>query len=239
MKYFVLSDPHGCKDIMVNELHSKGFVEGSEDMRLIICGDIFDRGTQTTEMYEYLKGLDDQLVFVRGNYEDGLEECYMQFRENGEVEWYHQHNGTVKTMMVLLNNGLLDEVIDWINNKTIDYFETEHYIFVHGFIPTISYNKFYPDWRNATKKDWMDARWTNGMDAYFHIKKDLDKTIVCGHRCCGYGNLLYHGEITDDLGEDTIIELSDHPFIENHLIAIDSCTAYSGKVNVFSYRRLI
>ena len=112
MKYFVLSDPHGCKDIMVNELHSKGFVEGSEDMRLIICGDIFDRGTQTTEMYEYLKGLDDQLVFVRGNYEDGLEECYMQFRENGEVEWYHQHNGTVKTMMALLNNGLLDEVID-------------------------------------------------------------------------------------------------------------------------------
>ena len=85
----------------------------------------------------------------------------------------------------------------------------------------------------------MDARWTNGMDAYFHIKKDLDKTIVCGHRYCGYGNLLYYGEITDDLGEDTIIELSDHPFIENHLIAIDLCTAYSGKVNVFSYRRLI
>ena len=45
MKYFVLSDPHGCKDITVNELHSKGFVEGSEDMRLIICWDIFDRGT--------------------------------------------------------------------------------------------------------------------------------------------------------------------------------------------------
>ena len=36
----------------------------------------------------------------------------MQFRENEEVEWYHQHNGTVKTMMALLNDGLLDEVID-------------------------------------------------------------------------------------------------------------------------------
>ena len=54
MKYFVLSDPHGCKGIMVNELHSKGFVEGSEDMRLIICGDIFDRGQESIALYNYV-----------------------------------------------------------------------------------------------------------------------------------------------------------------------------------------
>ena len=27
MKYYVLSDPHGCKEVMVNELHNKGFIE--------------------------------------------------------------------------------------------------------------------------------------------------------------------------------------------------------------------
>lgn len=49
----------------------------------------------------------------------------------------------------------------------VDYYETENYIFVHGWIPDVGdYKDFYGiDWRNypANGRAWKDARWRNGM----------------------------------------------------------------------------
>ena len=55
----------------------------------------------------------------------------------------------------------------------LDYYETSHYIFVHGWIPcTVKDGLFDPieyiynsNWRDADKVVWNKARWQNGMQA--------------------------------------------------------------------------
>ena len=77
--------------------------------------------------------------------------------------------------------------------------DTEHYIFVHGWIPCTpislsSTEKEYvpvPDWRNAGKEQWDKARWINGMEAAHAGIIESGKTIVCGHWHCSFGHAHY------------------------------------------------
>ena len=120
----------------------------------------------------------------------------------------------------------------------INYFETEHYVFIHGYIPckaTEGSNMYSPyksyyfnkEWRDASSEDWRYARWYNGME--FACKRKLnilDKTVVCGHWNCSYG----HAEIEhkcSEFGKDADFS----PFISDSIIGIDACTKFTGKVN--------
>ncbi len=112
--------------------------------------------------------------------------------------------------------------------KVIPYFETEHYVFTHGWIPSIpnrdkSYS-YISSWREADREQWNRARWFNGMDAA--QTADENKTIVCGHWHTSYGHSKYEHKGTE-FGEDADFS----PYYGPGIIAIDACTAFSGKVN--------
>ena len=114
-----------------------------------------------------------------------------------------------------------------------DYFETEHYIFVHGWIPSICVSSYwedgyrpYKDWRNADKKMWEQSRWINGMYAHYLGVIEEGKTIVCGHYHCSWGHY-YLGNAEKEFGEGSKII----PYRRKGIIAIDACTAYTHKVN--------
>lgn len=88
------------------------------------------------------------------------------------------------------------KVSDFIKQHSVNYYETNKYVFVHGYIPT-KYNratqvsKYLPNWRiDATERDWNEARWTNGIKTYVEddVKED-NKTIVCGHMWTFYGHI--------------------------------------------------
>ena len=242
MKYFVCADPHGFTTIMKNSLHEAGFEECNPDHKLIICGDCCDRGKEPVEMYQYLKGLGDQFIFVRGNHEDLFMDAYFEeYKPCGYIfSHHHIHNGTDKTIIQLDNAGILEEVLDWINQKSIDFFETDHYIFVHGWIPSQEYDKwgyvsrnvYLENWRDS-EQDWHGARWLNGMRQWHMGITEPGKTIVCGHFHCGWGNMLYHGEgeVGGDIDNEEYFQ-SDHPFIDDGIIALDTCTILTKKINV-------
>lgn len=110
----------------------------------------------------------------------------------------------------------------------LGYFETEHYVFTHGWIPSIpnrdkSYS-YISSWREADREQWNQARWFNGMDAA--QTADENKTIVCGHWHTSYGHSKYEHKGTE-FGEDADFS----PYYGPGIIAIDACTAFSGKVN--------
>ena len=46
MKYFVSSDIHGFFDKWQSALKDKGFDLESPEHKIILCGDLFDRGSQ-------------------------------------------------------------------------------------------------------------------------------------------------------------------------------------------------
>lgn len=113
---------------------------------------------------------------------------------------HHRSNKTVDSVFQLTDSHyILDDNKDEVKEKLsktpfiqkiipamVNYYETNKYIFVHGWIPC---NKFrenrycdryeaIDDWRNASPEDWYFARWTNGMEAWNAGVKEQGKTIV-------------------------------------------------------------
>ena len=109
------------------------------------------------------------------------------------------------------------------------FYETEHYIFVHGWIPCIADRRtgfsYYSDWRSVDPFEWKRARWYNGMDAVQTCMED--KTILCGHWHSSYGHWKYE-HIGSEFGEDADFS----PYYASGIIALDACTAISKRVNV-------
>lgn len=96
---------------------------------------------------------------------------------------------------------------------------------IQAFIPNRDKSYGYiSSWREADREQWNQARWFNGMDAA--QTADENKTIVCGHWHTSYGHSKYEHKGTE-FGEDA--EFS--PYYGPGIIAIDACTAFSGKVN--------
>lgn len=109
--------------------------------------------------------------------------------------------------------------------------EIENYILVHGWIPSYTESK---DFRNASKDDWRRARWLNGMDMWLNPDNRLkDKTIICGHWHCSWGwshIRRKRKEFPQKNRKDWL--KSFEPFIDEGIMAIDACCAYSNKLNV-------
>ena len=114
-----------------------------------------------------------------------------------------------------------------------DYYETKRFIFVHGWIPCIrERNKQYSyvtAWRDSDSREWMAARWINGMKAANDGVIEPGKTIVCGHWHTSYGHSVLN-HTCSEFGPDA----NFNPYYGTGIIALDACTAHSGIVNVIT-----
>ena len=72
MRYYVTADVHGYFSELKSELAEKGFFEDKEPHKLIICGDIYDRGTEALELQNFILDLmsKNEVILIRGNHED-------------------------------------------------------------------------------------------------------------------------------------------------------------------------
>ena len=65
-KYFVSSDIHILTPC-IKELNKTGFDLNNEEHILIICGDLFDRGSESIKLYEFIKSLPkERRILIRG-----------------------------------------------------------------------------------------------------------------------------------------------------------------------------
>lgn len=250
MRYYVVSDIHGCYTEMIVALKEKGYFNDKEEHKLTICGDLFDRGKEAIELQNFVMDLlsKDEVILIRGNHEDLALYLLKDWENFGFMQEHHITNGTVDTVLQLTGYDEINHQnrnnIKWAFMMTPyirdiipamkDYFETKNYIFVHGWIPchqeklskhNIHYSKI-DEWRNLDKEQWNLARWYNGMDASNDGVIEENKTIVCGHWHCSYGHAKYE-HIGSELGEDADYS----PYYSKGIIAIDACTIHSHKVN--------
>ena len=252
MRYYVVSDVHSYFTPMQRALERKGFFDDTEPHKLILCGDMMDRGNEVVETQNFMLNLLEKgdLIFIRGNHEDLLVEMIENFSRHKErIVWgvsHHVSNGTFNTALRL--SGMSDW--DAFKNETefkdrvikspfysklipasINYYETPNYVFVHGWIPfrtTKDGKKEYnPDWRAYKNGKWDEARWVNGMDMSKQYGiNEPNKTIVCGHWHASYGHWQY-GQGVCEFGSKADFS----PFYSDGIIAIDACTAYCGRCN--------
>lgn len=227
MKFFVVSDIHGFYDEFIKALDEEGFDKNNPDHCLISCGDNFDRGTQPIEVMRYLYSLPNKIL-IKGNHEQLLvDACGRGICLSHDVS-----NGTFLTIAEIggMAGGRSEEEccqrtlarVGHFLDEMVPYFETQNYVFCHGWLPLW----LEDNWRNANKKDWDSAAWENGIMCAMN-GDTIEKTVVCGHYHTSWGHYLF-GDAESEWGEGADFS----PFYGHGIIAIDACTAYTGKVNV-------
>lgn len=250
MKLFVMSDVHSYFEEMAEALHKNGFEMDNPDHHILICGDLFDRGPDAVRLFEFVKDMaeKDRLTYVCGNHEDLLFDCANEIIRGHGVSHHHISNGTFDTICQFtgmskydLCFGPLDRVeyekkinpiLDFINNNAVDFAEAGEYFFVHGWVPCDPIlGAVAKNW-DTEDADWEGARWINGMSAWKRGARIEGRIIVCGHWHSSWGHSHLHldrKEFPQKNHEDW--QKSFEPFVDEGIIAIDACTAYSGFVN--------
>ena len=244
IKLFVFSDIHSYYSIFMKALNEAGFDIDNKDHVLVSLGDLCDRGKESKEVLDFINSMDEKRkILIIGNHEMLMEDCI----NRGSYTSYDKHNKTNLTIQQLTGRHDRSAIYAMRNNSYWRnykkdwrwYFELDKYIFVHGYIPCGTYNKygeqmevFYDDdWRNASKAEWIGASWANGMNLWRLGIKEENKTIVCGHYHTSWGHYHLHKDGKEFMENEGDYARFD-PFVDDGIIAIDACTAYTNKVNI-------
>lgn len=227
-KLFVVSDIHGHYTELKAALDRAGFDRKDPAHLLICCGDYFDRGSENAEVLRFFEGLRHK-VLLRGNHEDLL----LKLLQTGKLQPHHYINGSLCTLENFFGKYAIDPVDDTIDfsgktrmvdrlcefiGETVDYYETEDHVFVHGWLPE---KALTPRARqNAGKEAWEKARWVKWTEQYKGQRPLPDKTLVVGHVPT------FYAWDREDWKEHCDI------FYADGLIALDAGTADTKRVNV-------
>lgn len=253
-KFFVLADVHSFYGAMTRALEQRGFDKEDPHHIIILLGDMLDRGDAACETYAFFKALKDRLIYVRGNHEDMLFKCLSEFEQGKIPNYAHFINGTVDTVMQFCGIKSFAEInwiyeaddvrriekfgerverctrslVEFIKENSVDFATLDDYVFTHGYIPCArdAATDFHSLLPSRGKDDWAASRWINGTKAWHDGVKIEGKTIVCGHWHTSQANSLYHG-----IGSEWGADADYSPFVDDGIIALDACTAYSGFCN--------
>lgn len=99
-KYFVTSDLHSFYTPFKASLDAAHFDISNPDHILIVCGDLFDRGPETNELFNFLMTIPkSRRIFIRGNHE----QLYLDLLAKPFPDSYDFSNGTVSTFCQIAN----------------------------------------------------------------------------------------------------------------------------------------
>jgi len=255
MKIFAISDVHGEYDAMINSLKNAGFDENNENHLLISLGDAFDRGEDSVKVYEYLKKLSDngKAIVLKGNhtkffieYLDGTSISPFNWRCNGTNktldDFSHRtsafqswciledkeptYDNFVNWLKITRNeiNQEYPELLPWLKERPY-YFETQNYIFTHGAVDTKVDDWHKPHCYRYNLIDWDALSFDDGSFFGNEIG-NTDKIVVIGHFHTRALREKYN--IDDKKDKDDILIRDD-----KKIVAIDTCTNLTKRVNVF------
>ena len=239
---YAVSDIHGYCTELEDALHEAGFVINDDRHLLIVCGDCFDRGEESKEVFDFLNSVKNKIL-IRGNHEDMLE-ALLEQRLMGKGGFTNGIDCTLRSFFGDRVIGMPDifygfsyklhfeekedtvEQLKAFINHTYDYFETEHYIFTHGWLPVDVWTDGTCAVRRGFRHDrpdvWYRARITEWYRAYGAGATLKGKTVVCGHRSARFGCLIDYNRNPADCSI----------FTSNGIAVLDASTMQSGNVNV-------
>lgn len=161
-KYFVVSDIHSFASELKYSLRQAGFNKKNKDHTLIVCGDIFDRGDETVEVYKYLKSIPKKrCILIKGNHES----LYKELLTKSFPDRYDFSNGTVRAFCNIA--GIDEEKLSkyyWIEQSfvnSLDYDQIEERLYS-------TWNQIKNIVANHEITKWLDSKqWRN----YFELDK--------------------------------------------------------------------
>ena len=164
MKYFIVSDIHSFCSELKSALWKAGFNKRNKDHTLIVCGDVFDCGSETVELYKFLTSIPKKrCILIKGNhellYEELLEKSFPESHDfsNHTVDTFCQiagydpeiltpkywrkfddvpHERIRQAWQEILTEVKQSPITAWLQSDRWKYWhEVGNYIFVHSFIP--------------------------------------------------------------------------------------------------------
>jgi serine/threonine protein phosphatase 1 len=179
---FAVGDPHGCLDKLELLLQSWN----PDSQKLVILGDLIDRGTDSIGVIHTCMKLQNEYgaVILGGNHE----EMFLDWLGNPTdyATLYLKQGGreTIKSFFDGQNHA--DKYLPWkiaemMNEKFIeeirflrglpDYYESGEHVFVHAGVDLTKDN-----WKDTKKEDF---RWIR--EEFHYGKNNTGKTFVFGH----------------------------------------------------------
>ena len=258
-KLFIFGDVHSFYDEWIKALDESGFDISNPDHVLVSLGDICDRGPKSTEVLRRINSLpENRKICIIGNHELLMESMISRGRSesvditNGSLKTVENLTGITGHPSVAISEMKMNTL--WSNYKKNWrwYFEVGDFIFVHGWIPCAVYDKwgyhltdrYDPNWCDANSRKWDDATWVNGMAMWDEGIREPGKTIFCGHWHTSWGHSHLHDYGVEFVKKVETFHFSEKygrtypfaeygPFVDEGIVALDSCVVVSHRVNVY------
>ena len=131
MKNYIIGDIHGCIEPLRKLLDVLAPDPAAD--RMILLGDLFDRGPDSWEVFQYVKKLaasfGDRFVLLRGNHEDYLLQEKLSFTQR--LVWDRVGRGT--TVRSFKQHGKkMEDAVPWMQEHTVMYYRGEGFQCVHA-----------------------------------------------------------------------------------------------------------
>jgi hypothetical protein len=244
LKYFAFSDAHGDYDALMRAVERYGYDPENADHVLLSCGDNFGRaetGKGSKGIFEYLTSTihKNKPICLMGNHELILKDIL--FRRG--ITANDIYNGEDKTIRSFLGKSgdeeftayeidslSRGELMDWLLALPY-YFEGEHYLFLHGFLPyDYAMMRFYPDLRKVENSEWIAACWAQTPTMIQKFAQEcphgMGKTVVFGH----WHNALLREAFGEKVDKNTLHTLWRQEKL--HLCGLDCCTYCSHQIEM-------
>lgn len=197
MRTIIATDLHGC-DQEFRELLEKVYFNPTRD-RLILLGDLFDRGDESWEVFQHIKRLKkllgERMILIRGNHDQLL----LDTIANPDALRLWAFNGGLATVKSFrLHEDSIESCREMLASAPL-YFETEDYICVHAGLKSE-----HPEENDADTLLW-DREVTEG--------KYKGKLAIGGHTPMRRPVWFVPDGKILPLPEDTVLSLPDRGFI--------------------------
>ncbi len=131
MKTVIIGDIHGCSSAL-SRLLERLRLDYRQD-RLILLGDLFDRGPDSWGVYQLVRSLADEygerFALLKGNHEDYLLRENLTFRQR--LTWEHVGRGaTVKSFAQ--HGGRMEDTIPWLRENCRTFYRDDEIQCVHA-----------------------------------------------------------------------------------------------------------
>ena len=131
MRNIIISDIHGCSEPLKKILDRVQPDPASD--RLIFLGDLFDRGPDSWEVFQIIKGLEksfgERFVFLRGNHEDYL----IQERLPHQLFAVWERVGRQATVRSFQQHGeRMEDCAPWIREHSVLFYKGDGFQCVHA-----------------------------------------------------------------------------------------------------------
>ena len=172
---YCVSDIHGEYDLFLKLLEKIKF---SDSDRMIVCGDIIDKGTQSVKLLKLISKMSN-VYAVNGNHEYTFLKLYWGLMRQSPDDFGY----ILKKLQEYFpgDGKLLDwEAVDWVETRPY-YIEEENFVCVHAGAPVDGDNRLLP-LEQATREQLVYDR--NFKNPGFVIKDS--KCVLFGHTPTSY-----------------------------------------------------